>query len=149
MDFNYAREYKLFEEKWERLRAEYRKAGMSEEVIEEMYKFDRAFFNSSRSFRNHQTDSLDNMSDCSAKASMDELSPHHSKYWWIDEIDNPLIAAYIRKLPKKDIELLTLYVFEDFQQKEIAEIMGVSPSAINQRLSRIKKIIKNIKNYLI
>ena len=46
MGFNYAREYKLFEEKWERLRAEYRKAGMSEEAIEEMYKFDRAFFNS-------------------------------------------------------------------------------------------------------
>jgi hypothetical protein len=52
MGFNYARERLLFEEAWNKLRVEYRKAGMPR-TIEELYRFDLKWFHSRRRYANH------------------------------------------------------------------------------------------------
>lgn len=48
MEFNYGLERKRFDGEWERLRKSYHEAGMSEEAIEKMYKFDLKVFNRRR-----------------------------------------------------------------------------------------------------
>ena len=71
-----------------------------------------------------------------------DSSSEQSRYWWIEEIDNPKLAETIKTLSPEQIELLTLVVIDGYGQTEIAEIMGVSQSAISQRFSTIKKILK-------
>lgn len=48
MEFNYGLERKRFEREWNKLRQQYRKAGMDEEAIAEMYAFDLELFNDER-----------------------------------------------------------------------------------------------------
>ena len=45
MGFNYSKEKRIFDKEWERLSEQYKKAGMNEEAIQELYDFDfRSFF---------------------------------------------------------------------------------------------------------
>ena len=45
MSFNKGYELKKFEAHWEKLRIEYAAAGMTEDVIQKMYDYDRQQFN--------------------------------------------------------------------------------------------------------
>lgn len=156
MAYNYAREEKRFKMMWRKLRKEYKAAGMSDEAIEEMYRFDWDVFNRDRAFYrrrhipkpNNNYYSDENDPDCFEEpehAVTDESSPTHSRYWWIEEIENPMLAAYIKTLSSKDIELITLFYFEGYTQEEIAEKLGISQPAVCKRFARFEKIKKNIK----
>lgn len=59
MGFNYAREKRKFDEKWKKLEEWYRKFGMSEDAIREMYEYDWREFNSNRKFYRHGDDDVD------------------------------------------------------------------------------------------
>lgn len=50
MAYNHAGEEKKFKEEWKRKETEYRKFGMTEEQIQEIYKFERETFNSDRRY---------------------------------------------------------------------------------------------------
>ena len=71
-----------------------------------------------------------------------EESGNKSRYWWVEEIENPNLVRSIRSLSTEQLELLTLVVIDGYGQVEIAELMKVSQSAISQRLATIKKILK-------
>ena len=53
MGFNYASEKKKFTKKWDKLRKEYKAAGMSEQDIQVMYEFDLKVFRNNRNECNH------------------------------------------------------------------------------------------------
>ena len=63
---------------------------------------------------------------------------------WIDQIENPKVLEAIRHLTEEQLELLTLLVFEERDQGEIAEILGITQGAISQRFATIKKIFQRI-----
>lgn len=151
MGFNYAREIKKFKNKWERLRIEYRNAGMSEEAIGKIYEYDYSVFKKNRTYYRRRHSASFFMPDKSSDlvSVTDDSSSYHSRYWWIDDIENPLILSYIKKLPPKDIELITLCIFEGYSQRKAAEIVGLAPSTVCYRLKKIKKIIKNISDFRI
>lgn len=50
MAYNHAGEEKKFKEEWKRKETEYRKLGMTDEQIQEIYKFEREAFNSDRRY---------------------------------------------------------------------------------------------------
>lgn len=50
MAYNHAGEEKKFREEWKRKEIEYRKFGMTEEQIQEIYKFECETFNSDRRY---------------------------------------------------------------------------------------------------
>ena len=54
MEFNYGLERKRFEREWNKLRQQYRKAGMDENAINEMYAFDLEIFNDNRAIAKHE-----------------------------------------------------------------------------------------------
>ena len=151
MGYNHAHELKLFKASCKRLRIKYRMAGMSEDAINVILQYDYEIFKSDRRFYEHQYSSSDYTPDEVLRliAITDDLSSYHSRYWWIDEIDDPMILGYLNQLPPRDIELITLCVYEGYFQKEAAGILGYSEADICYRLKKIKKILKNISDFRI
>ena len=157
MGWNNAYERKKFDERQKKQAEEYRALGMTEEQIQAMYEFDLEQFKSERRHRMH-TQSLqveefeENDADESDNTLLNEFfdeltctietSGDKSRYWWIEEIDNPVLVRNIKNLSIEQLELLTLVVIDNYGQAEIAELMKVSQSAISQRLATIKKILK-------
>lgn len=159
MSFNNGFERKKFESAWKKLRVEYAAAGMDEASIEEMYQFDLDTFNSERRYAEHTQgmpyqqfeDDGDIASDdksallvkfFDSMAVMPRDTDEDRRDGWLDEIENPEVLKALREFSQTDIEVLTLLVFEGFSEVEIAEIQGVTKSAICHRLARLKKILK-------
>ena len=157
MSWNNAYEKRKFEEKQKKQAEKYRALGMTEEQIKEMYEFDYAQFKSERRFHMHtqsfEPDKFDDDEDDNEKLSIVEKfqdvlattqddSTDKSRYWWIEEIENPVFTKALKKLSQDQIELLSLIVADGYGQAEMAGILNVSQSAISQRLATIKKIFK-------
>ena len=155
MAWNNGLERKRFDEEQEKLAAEYRAAGMTEEQIEQMHLFDLEAFNSRRRFCEHtqqfpelpeNIDEEDGFSPIFDKF-IDELSvgmntsDFQGRYWWIEEIENELLAKKLKTLPIDDVELITQYVFEQRTQVEIARHFGVSNVTIFKRIEKLKKFL--------
>ena len=158
MKWNNGYERRMFEIKQKKQAEEYRKAGMTEEQIKAMYEFDLEQFNSDRKYYRRtqpftssdfeEGDEDDSESTLLEKfeeqitVSLDDATCH-SRYWWIEELDNPKLAEAIKKLTKEQIELLTLVVVDGCDQSEVAKIFNVNQSTISRRFESIKKILKN------
>ena len=156
MAWNNGLERKKFDEEQKRLAAEYRAAGMTEYQIEQMYQFDLKAFNNKRRFYEHNQQIPDNIfgTDDEGLCPLNdkflgamsvtlEQSDAKSRYWWIEEIENPMLALMVRRLPVEDLELITLYAFEKHTVREVAAEIGVSKSTVSQRLDRLRKFLKN------
>lgn len=65
------------------------------------------------------------------------------RYSWIEDIDAPEIAAWVKSLSERDIELITL-MMEGMSQTEIAEMWGCSDAAVSKRKKRFKRELANI-----
>lgn len=155
MAWNNGLERKRFDEEQEKLAAGYRAAGMTEEQIEQMHRFDLEAFNSTRRFFEHNQQIPDNVfgTDDEGLCPLNdkflevmsvtiEQSDAKSRYWWTEEIDNPELAKQIKALGKKDIELITLHVFENFNQEEISKEFGISQRAVGKRIEKLRKFFK-------
>ncbi len=156
MPWNNGYEKKKFEEEQKKLAEQYRKAGMSEEVIRQMYIYDLERFNNQRVYyeRNQQLptnffddDDTDAYSPLNGRF-LDELSvsiedsEKKSRYWWIEELSNPVLVEKIYQLSEDDKELLTLYVMDGFSQSDLSAVYGISQKNICKKLQRIKKFLK-------
>ena len=157
MGWNNAYERKKFEAKQKKQAEEYRALGMSEEQIQIMYEFDLEQFNSNRSYYSHTQsfipDDFDESEDDDEKLSIFEKfkdaltisiedSSDKSKYWWIEEIDEPETVKKIKSLSERDLEILTLMVIDELTHEEIAKIMGVCVRTIERVNARFKNLFK-------
>ena len=156
MSWNNGYETKKFEARQKKQADEYRALGMTEEQIQAMYEFDLEQFKSERRHRMHtQPLQVEEFEDNDADESdntllnefFDELtctietSGDKSRYWWIEEIDNPQLAKRIKMLTKDDLELITQSVIDGYSQTELAAIYGIAQKNISKKLKRIKKFI--------
>lgn len=160
MEFNYGLEKKKFDKKWEKLREEYRKAGMSEEAIQKIWEFDWNEFKRERAFCKHNQYFTTTSSEIGeVDESMNPLILKYEekfivsacevysekRYSWIDEIDNSELYNVLHELKDSDIELLTMLAFEGYSVVEISKVQGVSHQAISKKISRLKNILKNFQ----
>jgi len=53
------------------------------------------------------------------------------------------LTTEIMRLPRKHMEVVTLYYYEDMTIREIAEVLGISLAAVSQRLSKAKGRLLN------
>lgn len=154
MGFNYGLKKKKFDMKWRRLRTEYESAGMAPDAIQKIYDFDVDEFKRRRiealhtqSFTSDSSGGIDDGDESTLlnkfistlSVSIDDLYAH-SRYWWIEEINDPQLTAKIKKLPASDIELLTLIVMEGYSQVEVAARLQTTKQNINNKLARLKKV---------
>jgi len=156
MAWNNGYESKKFKEEQNRLAAEYRAAGMTEYQIEQMKQYDLNAFNSKRRYFEHtqqfpklptNVDEEDGLSPIYEKFASEfsvelDISEIQDRFWWIEEIDDPSLAREIKNLTKDDIELITLYAFDNYSQDEISIRFGISQRGVSKRIEKLSKIFK-------
>lgn len=155
MSFNKGYELKKFEAHWEKLRIEYAVAGMTEDAIQKMYDYDRQQFNAERAHLERTQELSTDTFECSE----DENSPlmkryrevttvtdtyHETKsgFAWIGEIENERLLSALENLSEDDLKLLTLYVYEGYNESEISKVFNVSQPAIHKRIMKIAIFLK-------
>ena len=156
MEFNNGNERRKLNAKWESLRVQYRKAGMSEEAIQAMYDYDWSVFNANRSYQNHTQE----MAAPSFEQSEESYSPLMDKYQkaisvtdhycetkscftWIGEIENERVLAALENLSELDLKILTLYVYAGYTESEIAMTLESKRITIHKRIERMTMFLKN------
>ncbi len=157
--FNYAKEKAKFDREWSILEKQYREAGMSDEAIEQMREYDISVFNRRRSWATYETPFSEVLPDESTAPDLNIESltigekilaedVYHVltidvRLNWINELPDSDLVERLLQLSKSDLVILSAYVFEGMKQKEIGENLGFTQSDISQKLTRIKKILKN------
>lgn len=155
MAWNNGLERKKFEAEQAKLAAEYRAAGMSEEQSQQMYEFDLGVFHGNRSYAEHTQpfpespfeDGDEGQSPLYERfpealtVSM-EMPADDSRYAWIDALEDEQLTKELKALSAEDIELITLYAFEDQTQEEISKQFGISQRAISKRIEKLRKFFK-------
>ena len=152
MKYNYSAMKQRFDKEQKQLAAQYRAAGMSEEAINEMYQFDLKEFRLQRNDIIHKAEleemtSYDRVTGDSHYMDMDEfptvsMKQEYSSDNWLDDIVNPQMHKAFTQMTDDYLQIITL-LMKGYQQNDIARMKGVGFRAINNKISRIKKIIKS------
>ena len=138
MAYNYAREKRKFEAEWKRKALWYRKEGMSEEDIAEMYRFDLAQFNRDRAYESRRRPLETACGSCYIQAS--EVPSERCS--WIDEVSDLRLAERLHRLSEADLELLTLIAIDGKTYRDVAELFSCSHQNISRHIARIRKILR-------
>ena len=77
----------------------------------------------------------------SLKVSFSE-SDFSGRYSWVETIEDSGLSSKLSALSAEDIELLTMYVFDEYTQSEIALRIGLSQRGVGKRIERIGKFLK-------
>ncbi|MCD8372590.1 MAG: RNA polymerase subunit sigma-70 [Clostridia bacterium] len=155
MEWNNGSEWRKFQREQEKLHKEYLAAGMTEEQYDSMYEFDLAAFKLSRTEARH-TQRLDietsededrYMENPLYKKFLDKLAVRdkyadHSRYGWVNDIQDERLYKAVMKLSEADLELLTQNIVIGIPQNQLAENYGISTVAIHKKLKRIKNFLK-------
>lgn len=158
MSFNNGNERRKLNAKWEHLRVQYREAGMSEDAIQAMYEFDLGVLNAARSYQNH----MQEIAAPSFEQGEEAYSPLMNKYkeaisitehyretksrfTWIGEIEDERLLSALENLSDADLELITLYAYEEYDTVEISKVFGTTKQNISKKIRRITNFIKNFQ----
>ena len=157
MKFNYALEKKKFDAEWAKTEKEYIAAGMNERAIKEMREYDWSLFKKRRIYSVREQpmaassfdddDSDDSHSALLAKfmdvmSTTDDTQTHHSRYWWIEELDNAKLAKALKSISEENLEAITLLYVFGYSQNEVAKRMGMSDRTLRRHITAAKKIIE-------
>ena len=59
-------------------------------------------------------------------------------------LENTTLTAEIMRLPRKHMEVIMLYYYEDMTTREIAQVLGISQPAVSQRLNKAKSRLHDV-----
>ena len=138
MGYNHGLEEKRFEEEWLKNVESFRKAGMTEEQIAEMYKFDREVFNSDRRYKERTVSLYDNPDVKKIKV-YDDYS-RDNRYRWIKKITDTEKYEKIMSLPKIWREAFTMYI-SGYTQTEISSKLMKPQQTISYWIVKIAEIL--------
>lgn len=153
MKHNYRSMRMRFNKAQEAQAERYKKLGMSEDAIQEMYAFDLAVFNSNRKEIRHAAEpeemmTYDRRTGEARYMDMDELPMQKNRDIsfsedWINDIEDERLYKVIVNLSDSYQQMLYL-LMQGYSKAETGLILGISRSAVCHRISSIKKNIKNI-----
>ena len=158
MTYNHNYELRVLDRDYEENRERWLSLGMSEEAIDEMYRFDRAVINRDRSFYAH-TFQMESFTTGDGEPFGDDQSPlvhgyieqmsvtiHgeniFGRFGWIADIRDDRLAELIYQLSDDDRELLTFLLVDQLTQTEVAALWGVSNAAVSKRYKRILRFLR-------
>ena len=146
MRWNDGKERKIFEKRQAILAEQYRSVGMTEEQIQQMYEFDLAVYRSERIFTSHtqaleinfaDDDDVGEVSNYLLECQTECFRNYSNRYWWVDELER--LYSVVKTMSDAEKELITLYVFDGYTQKEIAQIRNCDQATISRQINKIKK----------
>lgn len=161
MSWNNANERRKFEKYWENQEQMLKEAGASDSLIKELHEYDLHVHNRERAYI-ERTISLDevlaqngfrdewahnplSLSDSSVFRV--EMRPFEdSECWWINEIKNESLLEALEALNEKQKELISLLVYENRSQKQVAKLWGISQQAISKQWNKICIILAQAKH---
>ena len=158
MSWNNGYETKKFEARQKKQADEYRVLGMTEEQIKAMYEFDLEQFKSERRYRMHtqplqveefEENDADESDNTLLNEFFDELtctietSGDKSRYWWVEEIEDEVLARRVKSMASEEIEMITLLVFDGYTQIEASQKMGMPYRTFKFKFRNIKEFLKN------
>jgi len=138
MGYNHSLEEKRFEKEWLKNAENFRKAGMTEEQISEMYKFDRDVFNSDRRYKERTVSLYDNP-DVKKLKVYDDYS-RDNRYRWIEKITDSEKYEKIMSLPKIWREAFTMYI-SGYTQTETSSKLMKPQQTISYWIVKIAEIL--------
>ena len=68
-----------------------------------------------------------------------------SRFTWIGEIEDERLLSALENLSDADLELITLYAYEEYDTVEISKVFGTTKQNISKKIRRITKFIKNFQ----
>lgn len=152
MNYNSGNARRNFYAKWDKIREEYRAAGMNEDAIQKMYEYDLAVFSDDRAHHRYDveipsaddSENRNNYADF-VRATTVTDTYHETKtcFAWVGEVQNERLQAGLEKLSVDDLKLLTLYAYEGYTVTEISKVLGVSQPTISIKIKRITNFLKN------
>ena len=155
MGINFAYERKKFSEAQQKLREEYKAAGMTEEQILEMYEYDLQQFNRDIAYQRHtqrlgileEPDMEEEGHNPLLHKFIDDLTvcqqpTEDVELWWFDELEDATLIKGLMRLTADELDLIDMLAFGGYSQKEISEKTGKSPAAICLKLKTIRKKLR-------
>jgi len=145
MRWNDGKERKIFEKRQAILAEQYRAVGMTEEQIQQMYEFDLAVYRSERIFYTHtqameinfaDDDDVGEVSNYLLECQTECFRNYSNRYWWVDELER--LYSVVKTMSDAEKELITLYVFDGYTQKEISQIRNCDQATISRQINKIK-----------
>ena len=68
-----------------------------------------------------------------------------SRFTWIGEIEDERLLSALENLSDADLELITLYAYEEYDTVEISKAFGTTKQNISKKIRRITNFIKNFQ----
>ena len=68
-----------------------------------------------------------------------------SRFTWIGEIEDERLLSALENLSDADLELITLYAYEEYDTVEISKVFGTTKQNISKKIRRITNFIKNFQ----
>ena len=152
MSYNSGNARRIFYTKWNKLREEYRAAGMEEDAIQKLYEYDLAVFNNDRAHHRYDVeiptaDDSENQSDYveyeRATTVTDTYHETKTRFAWVGEIKNERLQAGLEKLSDEELQLITLYFYEEYSTVELSKAYGIAHQNISKRIIKITNFLKN------
>ena len=152
MSHNSGNARRIFYTKWNNLREEYRAAGMEEDAIQKLYEYDLAVFNNDRAHHRYDVeiptaDDSENQSDYveyeRATTVTDTYHETKTRFAWVGEIKNERLQAGLEKLSDEELQLITLYFYEEYSTVELSKVYGIAHQNISKRIIKITNFLKN------
>ena len=75
-----------------------------------------------------------------------DVSSDFKELRYSDKYENLDVLNAVNTLEVELREVVALYYFEDFKQKDIAKILGINESTVRTRLLRARRKLKDILN---
>lgn len=151
MSYNSGNARRIFYTKWNKLREEYRAAGMEEDAIQKLYEYDLAVFNNDRAHHRYDVeiptaDDSENQSDYveyeRATTVTDTYHETKTRFAWVGEIKNERLQAGLEKLSDEELQLITLYFYEEYSTVELSKVYGIAHQNISKRIIKITNFLK-------
>ena len=67
------------------------------------------------------------------------------RFTWIGEIEDERLLSALENLSDADLELITLYAYEEYDTVEISKVFGTTKQNISKKIRRITNFIKNFQ----
>ena len=121
-------------------------------------EYDWSVFNAARSYQNHTQE----IAAPSFEQGEEAYSPLMNKYQeaisitehyretksrftWIGKIEDERLLSALENLSDADLELITLYAYEEYDTVEISKVFGTTKQNISKKIRRITNFIKNFQ----
>lgn len=142
MRYNHEKAELEFRREWAVKLFLYRKHGMTDEQIAEIYQFDREVFNSDRRYYEHCDDIR--FEDSNPKFAVEPDMTQYDETNWTEVFDKELCET-LRREPEEHLRAYYLYCVCGYTQDDISSIFTKTQQTISNWIGKIAEIIKNSK----